>query len=41
MEWWILSGLGLAALAIGALTRLRRSKLRRARASAPNIYPLW
>jgi hypothetical protein len=45
MEWWILSGLAVAALAVGGLTRLRRrldrSRLRRARASAPNIYPLW
>ena len=41
MEWWILSGLAVAALAVGAVTRLRRSKLRRSRGSAPNIYPLW
>jgi len=45
MEWWILSGLAVAALAVGALTRLRRrlgrSRLRRAGAPAQNIYPLW
>ena len=41
MEWWILSGLAMAALAVGAVTRLCRSKLRRNRGSAPNIYPLW
>ena len=45
MEWWILSGLAVAALAVGALTRLRhrlaRSRLRRARGPERNIYPLW
>jgi hypothetical protein len=28
-------------LAVGALTRLRRSKRRQAREPAQNIYPLW
>lgn len=41
MEWWILSGLAAAVLAVGALTRLRRSRRRQAREPAHNIYPLW
>jgi hypothetical protein len=41
MEWWILSGLALAAFAVGALTRLRRLRRRRAPEPAQNIYPLW
>jgi hypothetical protein len=41
MEWWILSALAVTVLAVGALTRLRRSKRRQAREPAQNIYPLW
>ncbi|HEX3525359.1 MAG TPA: hypothetical protein VHT52_25125 [Stellaceae bacterium] len=41
MEWWILSGLAVAVLAVGALTRLRRSRRRQAHKLAQNIYPLW
>ena len=41
MEWWIFSGLALAALAVGVLNRLRRSRRRQAREPAQNIYPLW
>jgi hypothetical protein len=41
MEWWILSGLALAVLALGALTRLRRLRRRQVHEPAHNIYPLW
>jgi hypothetical protein len=41
MEWWILSGLALAVLGLGALTRLRRLRRRQVREPAHNIYPLW
>ena len=46
MEWWILSGLAVAVFAVGALTRLRRSRRRealRGREAEPaqNIYPFW
>ena len=41
MEWWILSGLALAVLALGALTRLRRWRRRHVNEPANNIYPLW
>ncbi len=46
MEWWILSGLALAAFALGALTRRRRSRRRQTLSGkegepAQNIYPLW
>jgi hypothetical protein len=39
MEWWILSGLAVAILVIGVLSRLRRSHRRPE--SDENIYPLW
>jgi hypothetical protein len=41
MEWWILSSLAVVAFAVGALTRIRRSRRSRAQAPAQNIYPLW
>jgi hypothetical protein len=41
MEWWILLGLVLAALTIGAHNRLRRTKRRQPDKEAKNIYPLW
>ncbi len=41
MEWWILSGLAVVVVAVGALTRLRRSRRRQAYEPAQNIYPLW
>ena len=46
MEWWILSGLAVAVFAVGALTRLHRSRQRealRGREAEPaqNIYPFW
>jgi len=41
MEWWILSGLAVTVFAVGALTRLRRSRRRQAGEPAQNIYPLW
>lgn len=40
MEWWILTGLALAALAIAGVTRRRNSR-RKPEPETKNIYPLW
>ena len=41
MEWWILLGLALAGVAVGAINRLRKSRRRAAESETGNIYPLW
>jgi hypothetical protein len=41
LELWILLGLVIAALAIGAVTRLRRSRRAADQKETGNIYPLW
>jgi len=40
MEWWILSGLVVAVLVVGVLSRIRTSHRRRPERDQ-NIYPLW
>jgi hypothetical protein len=40
VEWWILSGLVVAVLVVGALRRIRNSH-RRQSEDGQNIYPLW
>jgi hypothetical protein len=41
MEWWLLLGLTLVALAVGGFTRLRRPRHRKPQEQTRNIYPLW
>jgi hypothetical protein len=41
MEWWLLFGLAVVALAAGGITRLRRPRRRKAPEETRNIYPLW
>jgi hypothetical protein len=41
MEWWVLSSLAVVAFAVGALTRIRRSRRSRPQVPGQNIYPLW
>ena len=41
MEWWILLGLALAAVAVGGVTRLRKARRRAADRETGTIYPLW
>lgn len=41
MELWIVSGLVLAVIAVGAATRLRRAQRRPPAEETKNIYPLW
>jgi len=41
MEFWILLGLVLIALAAGLVTRLVRSRRRPVEGETRNIYPLW
>ena len=41
MEWWLLLGVAVLLLAVGAVTRMRRSSRRKSRQEAGNIYPLW
>jgi hypothetical protein len=41
MEWWILLGIAAAVCGIGALSRIRKSRLRPPKGEAKNIYPLW
>ena len=41
MEWWILMGLALIAVAAGGVTRLRKARRRVAESETDNIYPLW
>ncbi len=41
MEFWILLGLLLAVIGVGAITRLRQSRRRKAEKETKNIYPLW
>ena len=41
MELWILLGLVIAALAIGAVTRQRRARRAADEKETGNIYPLW
>jgi len=41
LELWILLGLVIAALAIGVVTRLRRSRRVANGKETGDIYPLW
>jgi hypothetical protein len=41
LELWILPGLVVIALAIGAVARLRRSRRAADEQETRNIYPLW
>jgi hypothetical protein len=41
MEWWLLLGVAVLILAVGAMTRMRRSSRRKSRQETGNIYPLW
>jgi hypothetical protein len=41
MEWWLLLGVAVLILAVGAVTRMRRSSRRKSRQETGNIYPLW
>ena len=41
MEWWLLVGVAILILAVGAVTRMRRSSRRKSRQQTGNIYPLW
>jgi hypothetical protein len=41
MEWWLLLGVAVVILVIGVVTRMRRTRHRRARQETGNIYPLW
>jgi hypothetical protein len=41
LELWILLGLVVIALAIGAVVRLRRSRRAADEQDTRNIYPLW
>ena len=41
MEWWILLGLAVIALAIGASNRVRRPRRQKNEEQTRNIYPLW
>jgi len=41
MEWGILLGLAVIALAIGVHSRMRGKRRRRPDSEAKNIYPLW
>ena len=41
MELWIVLGLVVVALGIGAVSRLRRSRRPSPAEETKNIYPLW
>jgi hypothetical protein len=41
MEWWLLLGVAILILAVGAVTRIRRTSRRNSRQETGNIYPLW
>ena len=41
MEWWLLLGVAVLVLAVGAVARMRRSSRPKSRQETGNIYPLW
>jgi hypothetical protein len=41
MEWWILLGLTVIALAVGAINLVRRHRRQKTEEQTGNIYPLW
>ena len=41
MEWWILLGLAVAVLGIGAVARMKKSRRPGSEHETKNIYPLW
>jgi hypothetical protein len=42
MEWWIIAGLLLAAVAVGVVNRIRKARRDAAqRDGNSSIYPLW
>jgi len=41
MEWWILLGLAVIALAMAAINRVRRPRRQKTEEQTRNIYPLW
>jgi len=41
MEWWILLGLAVIALAMAAINRVRRHRRQKTEEQTRNIYPLW
>lgn len=41
IELWILLGIAAAALGIGVVSRIRKSRRREPEGEADNIYPLW
>ena len=41
MEWWILFGFAVIALAVGAINHVRRPRRRKPKEQTSNIYPLW
>ena len=41
MEWWLLLGVVIAVLAVGAVIRMRRTRVQKSRQETGNIYPLW
>ena len=41
MEWWLLLGVAIVILGVGAVRRMRRTNRRNVRQETGNIYPLW
>ena len=41
MEWWIITGLALAAVAVGVVNRRRKARRDAAQHDDNTIYPLW
>jgi hypothetical protein len=41
MEWWIIAGLALAAVAVGLATRVRKRHRATFERDGKTIYPLW
>jgi hypothetical protein len=41
MEWWIVLGLVLAAVAVGLANRIRKSRRSTVERDGKTIYPLW
>jgi hypothetical protein len=41
MEWWIIAGLGLAVVAVGAINRMRKTRRGAGEGDGNSIYPLW